>query len=32
MIISGAGGRVMQATNEKVADNRRFDTIAKYFD
>ena len=32
MIISGAGGRIMQATNEEAADNKRFDTIAKYFD
>ena len=32
MIISGAGGREMQAANEEAADNKRFDTIAKYFD
>ena len=32
MIISGAGGGVMQATIEEAGENKRFDAIAKYFD
>ena len=32
MIISGVGDGVMQAANEEVFENKRFDAIAKYFD